>query len=294
VIAHLSWHLVPSFLVLADELHFGVAAQRLGISRQTLAKRIGRLEDQLATPLLMRTTRRIELTKAGAELRSRAVPVLEAMDDAVRHVQRATDGRRLSLGISTDLTTDWDARIDAWLRERAKLAVLERRAPDDALRLVRAGRLDLVLLVGVAEGEPHSMLVGHEPTVVVFPDTHPAAGQATVRAGELRDLPVVVSDAGDDDAHRTAIQWLHGDVDVPYVVVPRIGTILAGLVHAARLHGAAAVVLSRGVELIDTTGLAALPIDPPLFLPVTVIGRPGLPDELLASLGHHLLGLPSP
>ncbi|MDO8211625.1 LysR family transcriptional regulator [Conexibacter sp. CPCC 206217] len=293
MIATLSWHLVPSFLVLADELHFGIAAQRLGISRHTLSKRIGRLEGQLATPLLMRTTRRIELTQAGAELRVRAVSVLDAMDEAVRAVQRATTVGRMSIGISTDLTTEWDAGIDAWLRERAGVAVLERRAPDEALSLVRAGRLDLVLLVGIGEDEPRSVLVGHEPTVVVFPDTHPAAGQETVRAGDLRDLPVVVSEIGRTDHHRAAVERLHGDADLPYVVAPRIGTIRAGLLHTARLQGAAAVVLSRDLKPIDTAGLAALPMDPPLLLPVTVIGRPGLPNELLTSLVNHLLGLPA-
>jgi DNA-binding transcriptional LysR family regulator len=290
----LSWDLVPSFLVLADELHFGIAAQRLGISRHTLSKRIRHLEAQLATPLLTRTTRRTELTQAGAELRVRAVAVLDAMDDAVRSVQRATTGGRMSIGVSTDLTTEWDAGIDAWLRQRAGVAVLDRRAPDEALSLVRAGRLDLVLLVGIGEDEPRRVLVGHEPTVVVFPDTHPAAGQETVRAGELSDLPVVVSDVGRTDHHRAAVQRLHGDAGLPYVVAPRIGTIRSGLVHAARLHGAAAVVLARALEPIETVGLAALPMDPPLLLPVTVISRPGLPDELVVSLVNHLLALPPP
>lgn len=289
----LSWQHVPSFLVLADELHLGSAAQRLGLSRQTLAKRIRLLEEQLAAPLFTRTTRRIELTPAGVELRERAGPVLEAMDDAVRHVQRAVARGQLSIGISTDLMNDWDVRVDAWIRERAEAAELERRMPDDALRLVRAGRLDVVLIVGVGEDEPHSVLVGQEPTVVVFPATHPAAGQRAVRVGELRDLPVVVSDVGSVDHHRAAVELLHGDADLPYLLAPRIGTIRAGLIHAARLHGAAAVVLSRSLEPADTAGLAALPLDPPVLLPVTVIARPGLPHELLTALADHLLGPPA-
>ena len=293
MIASLSWQHVPSFLVLADELHLGSAARRLGLSRQTLAKRIGLLEEQLAAPLFTRTTRRIELTPAGVELRERAGPVLEAMDDAVRHVQRAVARGQLSIGISTDLANDWDVRVDAWIRARAEAAELERRMPDDALRLVRAGRLDLVVMVGVGEEEPRSVLVGHEPTVVVFPGTHPAAVRQAVRVGELRDLPVVVSDVGRPGHHRSSVELLHGDADLPYLLAPRIGTIRAGLVHAARLHGAAAVVLSRGLEPGDTAGLAVLPLDPPHLLPVTVIGRPGLADELLTSLAGHLLGLPS-
>lgn len=290
--ASLSWQYVPSFLVLADELHFGTAAQRLGVSRQTLAKRIRLLEEQLAAPLFTRTTRRIELTPAGVALRERAAPMIEAMDDAVRRVQRAVAGGRLSIGVSTDLMNDWDVRVDAWIRARAEAAELERRMPDDAVRLVRAGRLDVLLIVGLGEGEPRSVLVGHEPTVVVFPATHPAAGQQAVQVGELRDLQVVVSDVASVAHHRAAVELLHGDADLPYLLAPRIGTIRAGLIHAARLHGAAAVVLSRGLEPSDTAGLAALPLDPPLLLPVTVIGRPGLSDELLDSLSAHLLGSP--
>jgi hypothetical protein len=73
-----------------------------------------------------------------------------------------------------------------------------------------------------------------------------------------------------------------------------VGTIASGLAQAVRKHGAATVVVAGGVAPIDTTGLVALPMDPPFLIAVTVVARPGLPDEPFRSLGDHLLSAPLP
>jgi DNA-binding transcriptional LysR family regulator len=289
----LTWDLVATFLVLAEELHFGRAAERLRISRQTLSRRIDRLEAQADAQLVVRSTRRVELTPAGMVLRDHAALIAEAMDDMTEQVELVRADRPLSVGLSTDLTAPWTTGVETWVGRRGTPAVVERRATGEVVPLVRAGRLDLVLLVGELPNEPHSIVVGHEPAVVVFPDTHPASSQRSIQAGDLRDLVVAVSDAGPIEHHRAMVEQLHDDPDLPYVLAPPVGTVLPGLVHAARQHGAATVVLARGVERADTTGLTALPMDPPFSFAVTLIARPGLPPELLRSLADHLLDLPN-
>lgn len=66
---------VQSFLVLAEELHFARAAQRLGITAGGLSRRIAQLEQRLGARLLARTTGSVELTPAGERLR----PALERL-----------------------------------------------------------------------------------------------------------------------------------------------------------------------------------------------------------------------
>ena len=67
---------LEAFVVLAKELHFARTADRLHMAPPTLSDLIRRLEIELGTPLLVRTTRRVALTPAGAEFRPRANSIL--------------------------------------------------------------------------------------------------------------------------------------------------------------------------------------------------------------------------
>lgn len=79
------------FVCLADELHFGRAAERLGISQAPFSQQIKLLEERLGVKLFHRTTRRTQLTAAGETLLRHAGDLLDNMDRAVAHT-RATAG----------------------------------------------------------------------------------------------------------------------------------------------------------------------------------------------------------
>ena len=64
------------FLVLAQELNFTRAAARIGIAQPALSARMRRLEAELGTALLVRNTRNVVLTTAGAALAESAPPAL--------------------------------------------------------------------------------------------------------------------------------------------------------------------------------------------------------------------------
>jgi DNA-binding transcriptional LysR family regulator len=93
---------LEAFAAVATELHFGRAAERLHIGAPTLSEQIRRLERELGTPLFTRTTRRVVLTSAGAELLARSKVILEevaAADAAVRRVAGG-DAGTVRLGVT--------------------------------------------------------------------------------------------------------------------------------------------------------------------------------------------------
>ncbi len=81
------------FAALAEELHFGRAAGRLAVSEPVLSRQIRRLEQEIGAVLLTRSSRRVELTPAGRQLRKDARALLAAAEAAARRVRRAATGR---------------------------------------------------------------------------------------------------------------------------------------------------------------------------------------------------------
>jgi DNA-binding transcriptional LysR family regulator len=78
--------------VLVDELHFGRAAGRLGVTPSTLSRRIAALERELGVSLFERTSRRVTLTDAGRELATRLPAALRQLDAALAAARTADDG----------------------------------------------------------------------------------------------------------------------------------------------------------------------------------------------------------
>ena len=86
------------FRAVAEELHFGRAAERLHIAQPPLSQQIRQLERELDVSLFIRSTRKVELTPAGHAYLKRAVAVLDAVDDA------GQQARRIALGVEGQLT----------------------------------------------------------------------------------------------------------------------------------------------------------------------------------------------
>src|SRR5580692_10365016 len=92
---------LQAFVRAVEDGSLSVAARKLGLPRQTLSRRLERLEERLGTRLLQRTTRRLAVTDAGAALYEHARTILESAkiaEQAVRERGQAVSGTlRVSL-----------------------------------------------------------------------------------------------------------------------------------------------------------------------------------------------------
>ncbi|MFC7382956.1 LysR family transcriptional regulator [Sphaerisporangium rhizosphaerae] len=185
------------FITVAEELHFGRAAQRLGIAQPPLSRAIRQLERRLGVALLERTSRAVTLTEAGAVLLAEGRAALEAVDAAARRTRRAgaadTSDPGLVLvakaGASSELLSKL---LDAYAAEPGAVTVeVLLCAVAEQERLLRDGRADVALL-----HRPFDSTAGFdaeelctEGQVVVLPATHPLAGRVHVRMAEVAALP---------------------------------------------------------------------------------------------------------
>jgi DNA-binding transcriptional LysR family regulator len=180
------------FLAVADELHFGRAATRLGIAQPSLSKAIRNLERRLGTRLLERSSRAVALTPAGEVLASEARHALDAVSAAGRRTRRAGARQRCLI---LAMKAGGDAGLlpgvlAAYNREPAALPVEVIFEPDRA-QLLRDGRADVAFLYrhDDSRGLDTEPLLTEAP-MAVLPAAHPLADRDGLRMAELRGEPL--------------------------------------------------------------------------------------------------------
>ncbi|GAB2951932.1 LysR family transcriptional regulator [Streptomyces pseudoechinosporeus] len=185
------------FVAVAEELHFGRAAQRLGIAQPPLSRAIHQLERRLGAALLERTSRTVTLTEAGSVLLREARAALDAVEAAERRTRRAalaaTGHAGVVLATKAGASSELLAKLlDAYAAEPDAVTVdLLLCGIGEQERLLRDGRADVALL-----HLPFDTTVGFdteelctEGQVVVLPAGHPLTGRTHVQMAEVTELP---------------------------------------------------------------------------------------------------------
>jgi len=180
------------FVAVAEELHFGRAAERLHMAQPPLSQQIRRLEAELGVDLLRRSSRRVELTPAGAAYLERARELLASAEAA------AQEARRVAAGLSGRLVVGYVGSATYSLLP-ALARALGRQLPDvetefrgellvpDLAEGLAAGEIDLGLLrppvrhPGIEVGT-----LRRDPFVVVLPEEHRLARRPELTMADLR------------------------------------------------------------------------------------------------------------
>lgn len=180
-----------SFLAVADELHFGRAAERLHVAQPPLSRMIKRLERELGTRLFDRNTRSVRLTSSGQALMDPAKEVLDALRRAETAVRSADHGevgtvRIAFAGVSTHRLVARLARVVRSQRPGIQLELSSQNFAQPAMKRLLAGETDLALgRWDVVPAEISAQVVMPDSLVLAVPDTHALAGARRLSIGQL-------------------------------------------------------------------------------------------------------------
>ncbi|MFB7248416.1 LysR family transcriptional regulator [Streptomyces populi] len=187
-----------AFVVLAEELHFGRAAARLGIAQPPLSQQIRRLEGKVGYALFSREPGRIGLTAAGRELLPAARHALTHLAQGLTAAREVGSGRagHLRIGFAASLALTVLPSLLRTFRERFPAVDLDiqEMTTTPQLAALRERTIDIGLLrePPARDAELGFETVLTEPFVAVLPASHPLAAQRAVQVEQLADCPFVL------------------------------------------------------------------------------------------------------
>lgn len=197
---------LSSYVAVADELHFGRAAERLHLTQPAVSQRVRRLERELSTQLLVRTSRSVSLTESGRLVRRWAEQILRDVERLREDVDDLREGRAgvVRVGFVGTATYDLLPRLSRLVEQRlpgVQLQLVGEQLTPELLDAMEAGDLDLAVVrdAPASASLPRTFLRS-EDLVVALPSDHPAADGAYVRLSDLRDERFIVHPASPPSA----------------------------------------------------------------------------------------------
>jgi len=186
------------FVAIAEELHFGRAAARLGIEQSPLSRAIREFEGRLKLKLLVTSTRRTEVTPAGAMLLEAGRQILESVNQTEARIRRFADGTegQLNIGVCGGmLSPNFPALIRQFRHESPSVEMnLREMSFEQQLQSLKNGTLDGGMTYRLADtpavvSEP---LAKHALLVALSSD-HPLSRKDFLSLSEVSREPLVVS-----------------------------------------------------------------------------------------------------
>ena len=185
---------VEAFLALADELHFGRAAERLVLSRPRVSRLIASLEREVGGTLFERTSRRVRLTPLGARFLGQLRPGYAHMQAALAEARAAASRASGTLRIGFTVTTGGEAvtrLVTAFQAAQPGCQVILREISiGDPYGPLRRDEID-VLVNWLAVDEPDltaGPVIDSRERALAVARHHPLASKATASAEDLADF----------------------------------------------------------------------------------------------------------
>ncbi len=184
------------FIAVAEELHFGRAAARLNLTQPPLSRQIQLLEHALEVKLFERTSRSVQLTRAGQNFLPEARRLLRLAEGAALAAKRTARGEAGSITVGFTAASGYEFLPRLITAFRAKAPdidlVLKEMVSADQLEALTANRIDIGLLrPPFNRREFNSICVVREPLLLAIPSDHPLAAAPEVQLANLDRQPLV-------------------------------------------------------------------------------------------------------
>jgi DNA-binding transcriptional LysR family regulator len=229
------------FIAIAEELHFGRAAERLYIAQSALSQQILGLEAELGIQLLERTKRRVRLTVAGQAFWEEARDILGRVEQAVQRSQRIARGEMglLRIGFTILALHSVLPQILATFRDRHSQVqlLLSEMSTQTQLNALQAKQIDVGFLHPPIEAKHLNLLtIKTEKMMVALPSQHPLAGRKRLTMQSLSPYPLIIHPRHEGAVLYDQILQLYAQIDRQPAIVQeattsptRIGLVAAGI-----------------------------------------------------------------
>lgn len=199
-----------AFVALGKELHFGRAAEALHMSQPALSKAIQHLEAEIGVNLLLRTTRRVELTEAGKTFLAETDSFEEQIERAIVSARHVARGIRGELRIAyTDFAIN--GRLPHVLRDFAgahpdiRLNLIFMPTTTQHMALLQQ-TIDIGFMIGAFEHKAaHSLTFNEDDYVALLPASHPLCAHPSLTLAELADEKFVMGTGDNWSAFRALL-----------------------------------------------------------------------------------------
>ena len=270
--------LVRYFVAVAEELHFGRAADRLRLAQPGLSQQIKSLEQQLGVKLLERTSRQVRLTPAGALLLAEGRRLIAQAERLAEQVRRAGLGQVGRVTVATIGSATYDV-IPRLLREHRRrfpdveLVLREMSTPAQAEAL-RSGEIDVGFLRLPADvGELVSHTVREERMAIMLSESHPLARLAEVPLRALAHEPLILFPAAPRPSWADTVIAACREAGFEPVVAQEAVESATVVSFVAAEIGVAPI--PEGLALLARPGVTCRPISPALVTRLAVVHRAG-------------------
>lgn len=267
---------IRSFVVLADELHFGRAARRLNMTQPPLSRHMQLLEAALGARLLERTSHSVALSPAGRSFLPEARALLRAVEHAAQVARRGAEakgGGSLRVGFIGVAANGFLPRVVSLACSDMPDTelVLKELTTTAQMEALAIGRIDVGLVRAVAaDFTGHSRRVLREPLALALPHGHPLAAKRRPALSDLEGEPFIMYSPDSPQLHAMLNQAFYAAGVRPRVV--------QALSHAHTILSLVSVGMGLAIVPSDSRNAS---FDKVTFRPITI--APGATVDLYAA-----------